>query len=204
MYTDDLEAPGERGVELHVNATPQGRREPAYPGEVVAHHALRVTPEISWGLAPHWDWGVYLPFVRSAEGADYFAGRRLRLKWLPLRPPEGGTGAFAGMNWELSFVQQRFEQARRTMEIRPIVGHRSENWLASSTRSSTRSSPASAKACLPSPRPSSSRARSRTSALWASSTTRISAGCRISRRAPSRGLSGASDRWTVKAIVSFQ
>jgi hypothetical protein len=131
VYTDDLEAPGERGVELHVNTTPSGRARPDYPGEVTPRHGLRVTPEISWGLAPHWDWGVYLPFVRSAEESYFFAGPRLRLKWLPLRPPEGGSGAFAGINWELSFVQQRFEEARHTVEIRPIIGYRAEDWLIS-------------------------------------------------------------------------
>ncbi|HZD19436.1 MAG TPA: hypothetical protein VE325_02090, partial [Burkholderiales bacterium] len=88
VYTDDLEAPGERGIELHVNTTPSGRVTPDYPGEVVPHHGLRITPEISWGLARNWDGGVYLPFVRSAEGADFFAGPRFRLKWLPVKSAE--------------------------------------------------------------------------------------------------------------------
>jgi hypothetical protein len=129
VYTDDLEAAGERGVELHVNTTPKGRTTPDYPGEVVPHHGLRVTPEISWGLARNWDAGLYLPFVRSGDGAYFFAGPRFRLKWLPLRPAEGGTGAFAGINGEVSFVQERFEQSGRTAELRPILGWRGERWL---------------------------------------------------------------------------
>jgi hypothetical protein len=96
---------------------------------VVTHGGLRFTPEISWGLAENWDGGVYLPFVRSSDGAYFFAGPRLRLKWLPLRPAEGASGMFAGLNGELSFVQQRFEQAGRTAEIRPIIGYRGEKWL---------------------------------------------------------------------------
>ena len=28
VYTDDLEKPGERGIELHVNTTPSGRSTP--------------------------------------------------------------------------------------------------------------------------------------------------------------------------------
>jgi hypothetical protein len=129
VYTDDLEAKGERGVELHVNSTPSGRSIPAYPGEVTAHHGLRVTPEISWGLGNGMDWGVYLPFVRGADGAAWFAGPKFRLKWLPLRPPEGGTGAFAGLNGEIAFTQGRFEEARRSVEVRPILGWRGEAWL---------------------------------------------------------------------------
>src|SRR5690242_16563263 len=62
VYTDDLEEPGARGVELHINTTPRGNRTPQFPGEVLTHHGLRVTPEISWGIAPGWDWGLYLPF----------------------------------------------------------------------------------------------------------------------------------------------
>ncbi len=128
VYTDDLERPGERGIELHVNTTPSGRSAPGYPGEVTNYHGLRVTPEISWGLGHDMDWGVYLPFVRSADGSTFFAGPRFRLKWMPLLPGEDG-GWFAGINGEISFVQQRFEQARRAGEIRPILGYRSPSWL---------------------------------------------------------------------------
>jgi len=71
----------------------------------VPHHGLRVTPEISWGLAENWDGGVYLPFVRSGDGSYFFAGPRFRLKYLPLRPAEGSSGMFAGINVEVSFVQ---------------------------------------------------------------------------------------------------
>jgi hypothetical protein len=129
VYTDDLEREGERGVELHVNTTPSGRATPDYPGEVTNRHGLRVTPEISWGLGHDMDWGLYLPFVRTADGTTYFAGPKLRLKWMPLRPAEGGAGWFAGLNGEVAFVDERFDQARRGAEIRPIVGYRSAAWL---------------------------------------------------------------------------
>jgi hypothetical protein len=129
VYTDDLEKPGERGLELHVNFTPSGRSAPDYPGEVTPWHSLRVTPEISWGLGHDMDWGVYLPFVRSAEGDYWFAGPKVRFKWLPLHPAEGGAGAFAGVNGELAYVQEEFVQARKTLEIRPILGWRGTDWL---------------------------------------------------------------------------
>src|SRR3954462_6515514 len=79
VYTDDLEAPGEHGLELHVNTTPKGRSAPDYPGELTPHPALRVPPEISLALARGWDAGLSLPLLRSAEGTGYFAGPRLRL-----------------------------------------------------------------------------------------------------------------------------
>src|SRR4029079_5673497 len=129
VYNDDLEAPGERGIELHVNTTPSGRTAPDYPGEVVPHHGLRITPEISYGLARDWDGGISLPVVRSGDGSWFFAGPKFRLKWLPLRPDQGAVGVFSGVNAELAFVQERFEQSGRSAEIRPIIGYRGERWL---------------------------------------------------------------------------
>jgi hypothetical protein len=222
VYTDDLEAPGKRGIELHVNTTPSGRATPVYPGEVVPHHGLRITPEISWGLARNWDGALYLPFVRSGDGADFFAGPRLRLKWMPLKPAEGTSGPFAGINWELSFVQQRFEQARRTTEIRPIVGYRSDAWLFSFNPIVTTDLAGQDKGVLMfAPAAKLSRSLSHGTALGAEYYSELG---RLSHFAPrseqshilyavldtervnfgiGRGLTGASDRWTIKAIFSF-
>jgi hypothetical protein len=222
VYTDDLEKPGERGVELHINTTPKGRTEPEYPGEVVPHHGLRVTPEISWGLAPNWDWGVYLPFVRSNDGALFFAGPRFRLKWLPLRPAEGGTGVFAGVNAEISFVQERFEQAQRTAEIRPIIGYRGEAWLLAFNPNLETDLAGENKGVLTfSPAFKAARRAWGETALGIEYYAELG---RLSHFAPrdeqshivyltvdtervnfgiGYGLTGASDRWTVKTIISF-
>lgn len=222
VYTDDLEAPGERGIELHLNTTPSGRTTPDYAGEVVPHHALRVTPEISYGIARNWDAGVYLPFVRSGDGAYFFAGPKFRLKWLPLRPGEGGTGMFAGVNGEIAFVQERFEPSGRPAEIRPIVGYRGEKWLfsfnpilgtdlagedkgvvtfAPAAKLSRRAWPGMALGAeyyMDLGRLSHFSAREEQSRILyvTADTERLNFGIGY-------GLTNASDRWTVKAIVSF-
>ena len=222
VYTDDLEAPGERGIELHVNTTPSGRTTPDYPGEVVPHHGIRITPEISWGLAPSWDAGIYLPFVHSGDDATFFAGPRFRLKWLPLKPAEGAAGFFAGINWELSFVQERFEQAGRTTEIRPIIGYRGERWLFSFNPILTADLAGEDKGVLMfAPALKLSRSFSHGTALGLEYYAELG---RLSHPAPrdeqshtvyavidtervnfgiGYGLTPASDRWTVKAILSF-
>lgn len=222
VYTDDLEAPGERGIELHVNTTPSGRNVPDYPGEVVPHHGLRVTPEISVGLARNWDGGVYLPFVRSGDGAYFFAGPKLRLKWLPLRPAEGGSGWFAGVNGEVAFVQERFDPARRSAEIRPIAGYRGEQWLFSFNPILETSLAGEEKGVFfLAPAFKASRKVSGGTALGAEYYMDLG---RVSHFAPAEeqsrvlfvtadterlnfgvgyGFTAASDRWTVKAIFSF-
>ncbi len=128
VYTDDINVPGEAGLELHVNTTPRGRSTPDYPGEVVPEHGLRLTPEFSYGLAPSWEAGLYLPISRDASGNTRLAGAKLRLKWLPIRPDTHG-GWFAGVNTELSRLQQRFSESRNSLELRGMVGWRSERWL---------------------------------------------------------------------------
>ena len=131
VYTDDIDRPGEFGLELHVNTTPSGRSTPDYPGEITPWHGLRVTPELSYGLTPSLEAGLYLPFVRDASGTTYFAGPRVRLKWLPVRQENGGDGWFLGLNTELSHVDERFEQGRSIVELRPIIGVRAHEWLIS-------------------------------------------------------------------------
>lgn len=186
------------------------------------YHGLRFTPEISWGLARDWDWGLYLPFVRSADGAAYFAGPRLRLKWMPLLPAQGASGYFAGINGELSLVQQRFEQGRPSVEIRPILGHRNERWLFSfnpivdfDLRGDDKG------VAFFEPAAKVSRDIGHRTAFGFEYYGEFG---RLSRFAPraeqahtlyavldteranfgiGRGLSGAADRWTVKAIFSF-
>jgi len=219
VYTDDVNAPGERGIELHVNTTPSGRSRPDYAGEVTPYHGLRITPELSWGLAPDVDWGLYLPFVRSGDGTDYFAGPRFRLKWMPLR---GNPGYFAGVNGELSFVERRFEEARRTAEIRPIVGYRDADWLLSFNPIVGTDLAGPQKGVLTfAPAFKIARSAGGGYALGAEYYAELG---RLSHFAPSseqshtlyfvldtqtvnfgvgRGLNGASDRWTVKAIFSF-
>ena len=219
VYTDDVNAPGERGIELHVNTTPSGRSRPGYAGEVTPYHGLRITPELSWGLVPDVDWGLYLPFVRSGEGTAYFAGPRFRLKWMPLRSK---PGYFAGVNVELSFVERRFEEARRTAEIRPIVGYRNDDWLVSFNPIVGTDLAGPQKGVLTfAPAFKIARSAGGGYALGAEYYAELG---RLSHFAPAseqshilyfvldtqtvnfgvgRGLNGASDRWTVKAIFSF-
>lgn len=128
VYDDAINRPGERGLELHVNTTPRGRSVPDYPGEIVPRHALRVTPEFSLGLTPTLEAGLYLPTILRPDGRYESAGAKLRLKWLPLQPGEGG-GAFGGVNVELSRLAQRYSQSRVSMETRFIAGWRSRDWL---------------------------------------------------------------------------
>jgi hypothetical protein len=128
VYDDSINAPGERGLELHVNTTPRGRRTPGYPGEVPPARALRVTPEFSLGLTRSFEAGLYLPTIWAPGRGYEAAGLKLRAKWLPLQTQDG-QGAFAGLNVELSRLAQRYSESRTSAEARFIAGWRNADWL---------------------------------------------------------------------------
>jgi len=129
VYTDDINAPGKFGLELHVNTTLQGRNMPDYPGEVVPEHGLRLTPEFSYGLSHDLEAGLYLPMERTAAGANLLAGAKLRLKWMPLQPDGSRGGVFFGLNGELSYLPRQFDRTQWGFELRTMVGWRGPGWL---------------------------------------------------------------------------
>jgi hypothetical protein len=130
VYTDDINARGDYGLELHVNTTPSGATEPAYPGAVPPAHGWRITPEFSYGLGHDLEAGLYLPTATNAQdGQYYWGGVKLRLKWMPLRPHEEESGWFAGANLELSDLNKSFSESRYSSELRLIGGYREGGWL---------------------------------------------------------------------------
>jgi len=128
VYTDDINQPDEWSVELHLNTTPKGVTTPSYPGEIVNHHGLRVTPEISRGLTKTVDVGLYVPTVRSADGNFYAAGLKARIKWLPIQPHEY-NGWFSGVNLEVGQVRSQFSESIRSTEVRTIMGWTNKDWV---------------------------------------------------------------------------
>ena len=129
VYTSDINKVGEPGLELHVNTTPSGRSSPEFPGEIVPEHAWRITPEISYGITRTFEAGLYIPFVFAPGGENRLGGWKLRFKWLPVQTDEAGNGFFAGSNFEYAWLDDRVEEATRAFELRPIIGWRNAQWL---------------------------------------------------------------------------
>lgn len=129
VYTQEMDDPGEIGLELHLNYVPKGRRTPGYPGEMKSEHRLQVTPEFSYGLTKTLEAGLYLPVAVSGEGGMYGNGLRFRLKFIA--PREEGSGFFWGINTELGYFARRVSESALGMELRPIIGYIDEKWLLS-------------------------------------------------------------------------
>lgn len=128
VYTDDISKPGEFGLELHVNTTPKSRSTPDYPGDSPPQHGVRFTPEFSYGIDKDWEAGLYLPTVREANGTFSASGVKLRMKWLPLKPNEDTGGWYFGSNLELSSVNARYSESRYGSELRVMAGYHAQEW----------------------------------------------------------------------------
>lgn len=127
VYTEEMDEPGEFGLELHVNQVMRGRTEPSYPGEMASQHRLQVTPEFSYGISKTLEAGLYLPLAMSSSGELFGNGLRLRLKYIA--PREDGDHFFWGLNTELGYSDHRVSESHAGIEVRPIIGYRDEQWL---------------------------------------------------------------------------
>ena len=129
VYADDINKRGEFGLEWHLNTTPEGRTKPDYPGEITNNHGFRFTPEFSYGLTSDVELGLYLPMLVDGAGDYHFVGVKYRLKWVPIRPNDDAEGWFLGANTELSRVGYKFSESPWTTELRPIIGYKGKDWL---------------------------------------------------------------------------
>jgi hypothetical protein len=114
-------------LEAHLNYTLSGRKLPAYEGEQAPHHAGRLTLEPALGITEYLEVGAYLQNMVNADGQYYFAGWKLRTKWVI---PQRLTGRFFfGINAEVGKVPRAVEEEGWANEFRPIAGYYDGRWL---------------------------------------------------------------------------
>lgn len=128
VYDGSINQRGEAGLELHGNFTAQGRTTPDYMGELPPDKLLRLTVEPSFGLLEWWELGAYLQFAFDPGApAGHWAGFKLRSKWVV---PQRHTGPFLlGVNLELARGVQRFGGPYWDTELRPILAWGHGRWL---------------------------------------------------------------------------
>lgn len=127
VYTNDIQTPGRVGLELHLNRTLQGAKD-ASKGPF--NGSWNLTPEISYGILPTLDIGLYLPTSLDTDHHYRFSGPKLRLKWLPIRGEgEAALGPFLGANLELARTNRSFSDLQWETELRGLVGVQTTDWM---------------------------------------------------------------------------
>lgn len=128
VYTQDIQKPGKVGLELHLNRILQGPA--SAPVGLPFNGSTNLTPELSYGLTPDLELGLYLPTALDTDRHYRFAGPKFRVKWMPVQPPtEDGPGTFLGLNLELARLNRGFSEVRWESELRLIAGRQWEDWL---------------------------------------------------------------------------
>ena len=127
VYLDEINRPGEVGLDVHINHVLSGDGSPDYPDAESSLHRLRITPEFSLGLTNTLELGAYLPLATVArDGVVRVDGFKFRLKYLA---PHKSTGFYWGANLELGKVSRRLDINPYNGELKLIGGWRNNRWI---------------------------------------------------------------------------
>ena len=128
VYMDELNEPGEVGLDIHNNYVLSGSSGVEYPGEQPSLHRYRATPEFSLGLTRSLELGTYLPLASADRKGVFVDGIKFRLKWLAPRPKDQLW--FWGLNFEIGREDHRLDQNPYNAELKGIAGVHSGKWTA--------------------------------------------------------------------------
>ena len=127
VYTNDINAPGQLGLELHLNQVSAGDPAPDHIGGESSLGRYRLTPEWSYSLNDQIELGAYLPLTTlDRHGALRADGYKVRIKWLPAHPE---TGFYYGLNYEVGWEDRHLDQNPWNNEVKVIGGWQNARWL---------------------------------------------------------------------------
>lgn len=127
VYDGVIEEPGVFNLMWHQNFTPDGIKEPAYPGAIISDHSYNGVPEFAYGVTPWFEQGLYLPVYSVSRGRGSTLDG-VKLRELFVRPHADDHTFFYGVNFEFSYNASYWEFRRFTSEIRPIIGVHLHQW----------------------------------------------------------------------------
>ena len=126
VYNAAIAEVGQWTIVQHLNYTWAGRKEPDFPGGLIANHSLNGTPELAYGVTEWWEVGFYAPFAVNSSGQFLSDGAKFRSLFVV--PNAEKRDFFYGVNLEFSYETPPFAQTRYALEIRPIIGVRNKEW----------------------------------------------------------------------------
>ncbi len=131
VYMDDMDRPGQFGLDLHNNYVLSGDPGLDYAGEQSSLHRYRLTPEWSYGLTKDVELGLYLPLTTlDSQGRFEADGVKGRIKFIAPKAP--GQTWFWGLNLEIGRVSHALDDNPWNGELKGIVGGRFGRWTVAS------------------------------------------------------------------------
>src|SRR6202049_1866443 len=121
VYDAEIAAPGVFNLTWHNNFISSDSSTPSFPGAIVPDKSLNGVTEWAYGVAPWFEAGLYFPLYSiTRDNSVLYNGFKLRS--LFVTPDAANRDVFYGVNFEFSFNTARWNEARYTSEIRPIIG----------------------------------------------------------------------------------
>jgi hypothetical protein len=121
VYDGAIAARGVFGLMLHNNFTPIGLKTPAFPGALVSDKSYNAVAEWAYGATDWFEAGLYLPLYSiSKDRGLTLNGGKIRL--LFTAPHADDRKFFYALNFEFSLNSKHWDSERVTSEIRPILG----------------------------------------------------------------------------------
>lgn len=127
VYMDEMDKPGHFGLDTHFNYVTDGTLANDYPGQQQSLDRLRITPELSYGITPNVEAGLYLPLATiDGQGRLDPGGVKARLKFIA--PRAHGQVWWWGANFEIGHVNHKLDVNPWNAEFKGIVGARLGKW----------------------------------------------------------------------------
>lgn len=118
VYDSDTAAPGEIGLETHINHVFQGSKGPSVDGTLPTNRSSRLTLEPHLGVLAWAEVGFYLQTAMRPTGTLDFAGVKLRFK---ARYPKKWRRIGLAANVEISSLPKIYEANQYASEVRLIA-----------------------------------------------------------------------------------
>jgi hypothetical protein len=126
VYEDDLDKPGQFGLDTHINYVPSGDRLSDYAGQQQSVYRVRVTPEWSYGLTKNLELGLYLPLADIRDNQLTFDGYKFRIKGIAPHPDSQNW--YWGANFEIGQVNKKLDINPWNAELKGILGWHNSKW----------------------------------------------------------------------------
>lgn len=121
VYDGELAAPRVLNLTLHNNYVADGLATPAFAGAVTADRSWNGAFEWAFGLTRWFEAGLYLP-VYSRDHGQGWGLDGFKLRTLFAVPDASHRRFFYGLNLEFSVNARRWDTSRLSSELRPIIG----------------------------------------------------------------------------------
>jgi hypothetical protein len=121
VYTGELAPVGVFNLTLHNNYTPDGLKDPAFPGANTSDKSLNGVPEWAYGVTEWFEAGLYMPLYSIDKNLGAVLNG-FKLRALFAVPHAADRKFFYGANFEFSINTNHWDVKRFSSEVRPIIG----------------------------------------------------------------------------------